>query len=139
MLKKCILICNLLSFTAAAHAQIDNIYQGAPQLKDTIYNFVFDSINTDLGEVEPVNINNRLTKKFIYIGDTPVVITCQKSGDPHFICDFPHEPIVKGKIYSFTVCFWFQGGSGVFNKLMSLELSDGRSLFFKFKGHYKNQ
>jgi hypothetical protein len=139
MLKKCILICNLLLLTAATHAQIDNKFQGVQQFKDTIYNFVFDSLNNDLGIVEPVNKNNRLAKKFIYIGDTPVFIVGQKSGDPHFICEYPKEPMVKGKIYSFTVCFWFEGGVGVFDKLMSLELSDGRSIFFKFKGHYKNQ
>ncbi len=108
-----------------------------PVFRDTIADFVFDSLNNDLGEVEPVNINNRRTKRFIYLGEEPVSIVDQQSGDPHFICDYPIEPLKKGIVYSITICFWFQNGQGRFNKTMALRLSNGRLLFFTYKGVYK--
>jgi hypothetical protein len=130
----------VLMFIFAAffcNAQSEGKKPESYQFKDTIYSFVFDSLNSDLGEVEPANINNRMVKHFIYLGEKPTFITGQKSGDPHFICEYPKEPIVRGKVYSFTVCFWFQNGKGSFNKLMMLELDDGKFITFKFKGVYR--
>ena len=36
--------------------------------KDTVFNFVFDSISHNLGDIVPTNENNRLVKYFKYIG-----------------------------------------------------------------------
>ena len=138
-MKQLMLIIVNIFFLLSGIAQSVEKKQASFQFKDTVYNFVFDSVNNDLGLVEPVNINNRMIKHFIYTGDTPVIISGTKTSDPHFICDYPKEPIVKGKVYAFTVCFYFENGKGVFNKVMSLELSDGRSIYFRFKGRYKEK
>jgi len=138
-MKQLMLVIVNIFFLLSGIAQSLEKKQASFQFKDTVYNFVFDSVNNDLGLVEPVNINNRMIKHFIYTGDTPVIISNTKTSDPHFICDYPKEPIIKGKVYDFTVCFYFENGKGVFNKMMSLELSDGRSIYFRFKGRYKEK
>lgn len=103
--------------------------------KDTIENFVFDSIVNHFDEL----IEPRLIKHFKYLGKEPVFIVGQRSGDPHFICDYPQEPLLTNKIYSFTVCFYLPTGPAFFNKTMWLELSNGKNLYFTFKGKYRSK
>ncbi|MFM7709351.1 MAG: hypothetical protein ACKO5C_00405 [Ferruginibacter sp.] len=138
MVRFTLISCFLVGFISFADAQTDPSSFTKFTFRDTIHNLVFDSLRNDMGEVEPVNVNNQMVKHFIYLGDEPVFITSQKSGDPHFICDYPQEPIVRGKVYSFTVCFWFQNGRGHFNKQMMLELNNGKQIFFTFKGRYRH-
>jgi len=104
--------------------------------KDTIFNFAFDSIDNNLGKIVPTNENNRLVKYFKYIGTEPIIITRAWTGDPHFICEYPREPLIPNKFYSFTICFWHQGRQGKMSKLMGFYLSDGNRITLKFTGTY---
>ena len=104
--------------------------------KDTVFNIAFDSIFHNLGNIIPTYEHNRLVKHFKYIGTKPILITKVWTSDPHFICDFPNEPLVPNKIYSFTVCFCHQGRQGNMTKVMGFELSDGNRISFQFTGKY---
>jgi hypothetical protein len=104
--------------------------------KDTLFNIAFDSVAHNLGHIQPVNKQNRLVKYFKYVGTDPVLITRAWSGDPHYICDYPREPLVPNKIYSYTICFWHKGRQGKLNKLMGFNLSDGNSIVLRFTGEY---
>lgn len=99
---------------------------------DTVLSIVSDSLRHDLGEI-PMN-NNKLTKYFKYIGKVPSTITRTWTGDPHFICDYPHEPLIPGKIYSLTICFWNEGRTGFFETVMGFDLSNGEHISFQFRG-----
>ena len=136
-MRSMLLIGVLVGCAYFTHAQSSSSMPLNLVFRDTIADFVFDSLDNDLGDVAPVNTNNRRTKRFMYLGAEPVFIVGQQSGDPHFICDYPKEPLKKGVVYSITVCFWFQNGKGRFNKTMSLKLSNGQLLFFKYKGQFK--
>lgn len=100
---------------------------------DTLQGIATDSFSHDLGNIPMVN--NKLKKTFIYTGADTVFITRTWTGDPHFICEYPKEAIVKGKSYSFTVCFWNEGRPGLFHKTMGFELSNGEMIAFIFKGN----
>jgi len=104
--------------------------------KDTVFNIAFDSIAHNLGKIVPTNENNTLVKYFKYIGKEPIVITRVWTGDPHFICEYPREPLIPNKIYSFTVCFWHKERQGKLHKRMGFNLSDGNIITFTFSGTY---
>lgn len=104
--------------------------------KDTIFNFAFDSIAHNLGNIVPTNENNHLVKYFKYIGTEPILITRAWTGDPHFICEYPREPLIPNKIYSFTICFWHEGRQGKMVKVMGFDLSDSNRILFTFTGTY---
>ena len=104
--------------------------------KDTVFNFAFDSISHNLGNIVPINKNNRLVKYFKYIGTEPIVLTSPWTGDPHFICEYPREPLIPNKIYSLTICFWHQDRQGKMTKEMGFNLSGGNLIIFKFTGTY---
>ncbi len=99
---------------------------------DTLQDIATDSFSHDLGNIPMVN--NKLTKPFIYTGTDTLFIIRTWTGDPHYICEYPKEAIVKGKTYAFTVCFWNEGRPGLFNKTMGFELSNGKRIVFVFKG-----
>lgn len=117
----------LLIFSASASGQ-----KGEKIFRDTAGTIATDSFVHDLGSIPKVN--NTLVKFFKYTGKEPAFITRTWTGDPHFICEYPHEPLVKGKIYSFTVCF-AQTVPGVFNKTMGFDLSNGERISFVFKAN----
>lgn len=104
--------------------------------KDTVFNFAFDSIAHNLGNIVPTNENNRLVKYFKYIGTEPIIISGAWTGDPHFICEYPREPLIPNKIYSFTICFYHQDRQGKMTKVMGFDLSDGNKILFKCTGTY---
>ena len=99
---------------------------------DTVLSIVCDSIKHDLGEIPMTN--NKLTRYFKYIGKGKVTITRTWTGDPHFICDYPHGTLAPGKTYSFTICFWNEGKPGFFETVMGFDLSNGEHIAFQFKG-----
>lgn len=99
---------------------------------DTLHGIVTDSFSHDLGDIPMVN--NKLVKYFNYTGPDTLFILRTWTGDPHYICDHPKGPIVKGKDYSITVCFWNEGRTGLFHQTMGFELSNGKSIVFVFKG-----
>jgi hypothetical protein len=105
--------------------------------RDTVSCIAFDSISHNLGYIAPVNENNRVVKYFKYLGKEPVVITRAWSPDPHFICDYPREPLLFNHVYSFTTCFWYQGQRGSLSKSVGLDFSDGTKVTFKFNGVYR--
>ncbi|MEI6349085.1 MAG: hypothetical protein WCP69_14150 [Bacteroidota bacterium] len=101
--------------------------------KDTLFSIVTDLLNHNLGDIPAVN--NKLVKYFKYIGKESVCIVKAWTSDPHFICEYPIEPLVIGKIYSFTVCFSNNGRVGHFNKVMGFDLSSGERIYFRFKAN----
>ena len=102
--------------------------------KDTVFNFAFDSISHNLGDIVPTYENNRLVKYFKYIGTEPIVINRAWTGDPHYICIYPEEPLIPNKIYSFTICFYHQNRLGKMTKTMGFDLSDGTQIYLTFTG-----
>lgn len=100
--------------------------------KDTIFDFAFDSLNCQMLDMSPKN--TRLAKTFKYLGNDTVFIRRAWTNDPHFICKFPNEPLQKGKIYTFDVCFAFEGREGPFNKAMGFELSNDKVITMRFFG-----
>jgi hypothetical protein len=99
---------------------------------DTVNNFVTDSLTHNLGFV-PQNCA-KLTKYFKYIGKDEISIVKCWTGDPHFICEFPKEKLIPGKIYSFEVCFYQINRPGRFNKAMGFKLSNDSLIAFRFEG-----
>lgn len=101
-----------------------------PVYLDTLHGIVTDGFTVDFGTVKA--LPPRFIKEFKYVGKKPVVITRSWTSDPHFICDYPKEPLMPGKTYSFTVCF--VNRCGPLNKTMGIDLSDGSTIPFRFKG-----
>ena len=104
--------------------------------RDTVYNIAFDSLSNDLGNIIPSNAHNRFIKHFKYIGTDSIRIAAAWTSDPHFICEYPQEYLVPGKIYSCTVCFWHEERQGVMHKTMGFDLSDANRITFTFTGKY---
>ena len=103
------------------------------EFRDTIYDFAFDSLTCNM-----VNMPQRhmiITKKFKYLGHDEIEIIRAWTGDPHFICDYPKEPLKKGKIYTFNICFHFKDRKVPFNKEMGFDLSNKRRIDFTFFGN----
>ena len=103
--------------------------------KDTLFNFVFDSLTNNLGLI-PNNENKKLVKCFKYIGKEPIVFSNARGGDPHYICYYPKEVIIPNKIYSFTVCFWHKKRWGNMAKNINIYFSNNTEILIKFKGTY---
>ena len=107
-------------------------------LKDTIGDFVFDALVTEMDTVEAKN--SRLIKYFKYIGTDSVKINRTFTSDPHYICQSPYNQILKkDSIYSFTVCFSHQGRVGNFHKSMGFNFSNGQGVLLTFKGFVKQE
>ena len=101
--------------------------------RDTFHGWVADSFVNNMGEVrqEP---STYLIKHFKYIGKDTVWITNAFTNDPHYICQWPKEMLIPGKVYAFKVCFTFQGRPGSFNKVMGFHLSNGISITYRVEG-----
>lgn len=99
---------------------------------DTIQNIVTDSLEHNIGIVPQTR--GGLTKYFKYTGVEDVYIRKPFTSDPHFICEYPKEPLVSGKIYSFEVCFTHINRLGCFNKSMGFILSNDSVIIFRFTG-----
>lgn len=98
--------------------------------KDTLSNLAFDSSTTRLYAMQKGQY--RLVKYFKYVGDSAVVITKAWTNDPHYICDYPTEPLIPGKVYAFSTCFSFFPGQ--FQKRMGFNLSNGEVITLIYKG-----
>ncbi len=120
----------------ALHAQTPNTNQIV--LKDTVLQFVFDSVHHNLGWINPRK-NARVTKHFKYVGTETVSITRAWTGDPHYICNYPKEPLKPNKTYTFSVCFSHKNRAGVMSKQMGFDLSNGQKITFRFTGQYAPQ
>lgn len=104
--------------------------------KDTLNNFVYDSISNNLGNLPITNTNSRLIKHFKYIGKEKVCIVKAWTGDPHFICEYPTDLLIPNKIYSYTICFYNLGMSPNMSKVMGFKFSDESLVSFKFYKKY---
>lgn len=102
-----------------------------PVFSDTLHGIATDGFTIDFGTIAA--FPSRFAKSFKYTGKEPVVITRSWTSDPHFICEYPKEPLMQGKTYTFKVCF--SQRCGPFNKTMGFDLSDGSSIPFRFKGN----
>lgn len=122
----------LLSTLTISNLHAQNEQQLKVEFKDSFQFFVTDSFLHDLGEIP--DTNNKIVKYFKYIGSEPVFIQRTFTGDPHFICRWPREPLMPGQIYSFTVCFWHKHRRGHFKKRMGFILSNNERISFIFKG-----
>jgi hypothetical protein len=105
--------------------------------KDTLNGWTTDSFSHNLGLVPP--IDRRLVKYFKYIGNETVTISNAWTQDPHHICGHPNDTLVKGKIYSFKVCFMNQSRVGKFKKVMGFDLSNGQRITYEFEGDVQKQ
>ena len=98
------------------------------QFNDTIGSLAFQSKVIDLGARD--SLPNKLTRYFIYLSDTPTIITKALTSDPHFICYYPREVLEKGKVYEFTICFANRGYPGPMNKRLGFQLDNGEQIYF---------
>jgi len=139
-MKKYILIISILItiIISCSVGNRKNLTENKPIQKDTLlfldtmFNIVTDSFANNMGRV--TSFDKRLIKYFKYIGNDTVSIVRTWTGDPHFICEYPHEPLIKNQIYSIEICFSFTGNKGTFNKTMGFNLTNGDIIIFRFKG-----
>lgn len=115
------------------NADIDTVDTNSIVFRDTLFSIVTDSLSHDFGEIS-IRGTYTLIKYFKYIGNDTVHITRVWTGDPHYICKYPQEPLVSGKIYSMSVCFYFGGRRGRFQKTMGFNLSNDKVISFRFSG-----
>jgi Family of unknown function (DUF6370) len=100
---------------------------------DTLHSIAIDSFNHNMGNVTPAT--RRLVKYFKYIGKEPIEIQSIWAGEPHFICEYPKEPLMPEQIYSITICFWFHSSPSNFSKAMGFIMNNGERISFHFKGY----
>jgi hypothetical protein len=104
------------------------------EFPDTVHNLAFESLHFILpGPSRFSTTHARL--RFKYLGDSPAVITRVRTSDPHFISDYPHEPLVKDKIYEYTISFTFSNYQGLFRKAMSFEINGNKEIAFEVTGN----
>lgn len=103
---------------------------------DTIHQFAIDSLQHDLGKFIPATEKDELSKRIKYIGEDTIWIQKAWTGDPHFICDWPKEPLRPNKVYEIKICFFHKGRRGRLSKKMGLLLSNGERITFHFTGRY---
>jgi hypothetical protein len=106
--------------------------QSRVQFRDTSGVIVADSFHHNSGRI-PM-FNNRLVKYFKIIGKDTLYIRNAWTGDPHYICEYPREPLIPGKTYSITICFWYEGRPGFYQKAMGFDLSNGDRATYIFSG-----
>lgn len=122
-----------VSYSNQNKTRADSIDTNSIVFRDTLYNMATDSLTHDLGKIS-IRGTYTLLKYFKYIGTDTVSITRAWTSDPHYICKYPQEPLVSGKIYSMSVCFYFGGQQGQFQKVMGFNLSNGAVVSFRFSG-----
>jgi len=129
-----ILLCVVFLFANANDCKHTKAQNQEVVLKDTVGDFVFDAIIENLDTVPMRNAS--MVKYFKYIGSDTVKIERAFTNDPHFICEYPRNIILKKNfVYPFTICFWFQSGKGYFHKNMGFTFSNGQRVEFLFNGY----
>lgn len=105
-----------------------------PEFPDTVQNLAFESLHFILpGPSRFSTTHARL--RFKYLGDSPALITRVRTSDPHFISDYPHEPLVKDKIYEYTISFTFSNYQRLFRKAMAFEINGNKEIAFEVTGN----
>ena len=136
-MEKTIVLYIFLLFSFLCQSQDKIKVEEAIVFKDTLNNFVYDSISNNLGKIPFSYESSRLVKHFKYIGKDKIYILKAWAQDPHYICDYPTDILIPNKIYSYTICFYNNGRSGKTQKSMGFNFSDNGSVSFKFFGQYK--
>ncbi len=113
-------------------ALVINNANAQTDFRDTVGVIVMDSLNSNIGLLKDVGRSFKVKKQFKYIGEEVAVITRTWTGDPHYICEYPKEPLKKNQVYSITICF--VGRVGRFIKTMGFDLSNGERVNLNFKG-----
>lgn len=125
----------LAPFNAASQQISYTEVESIPVFRDTVGPLAFDSIFHRMVTIsQPVNFH--IEKKLKNIGKVPVIISSTFTSDPHFICDYPREPILPGRTYSFKVCFTFPSIRQKYHwqKIMGFVLSDSTIIQLHFEG-----
>jgi len=115
-----------------------NLNQQIPQnleFKDTSGWLVFDDGIIELDTFDTDTFNTRMKRYFKFIRKEPLVITRAFTSDPHFICNYPKEPLVPGGIYSYSICFYVKGSRGRMHKVMGFDLSDKSKSYIRITGY----
>ena len=128
------LVFGWLAFFSSASGQ--EIKPVTGPLQDTITIFTRDTYKHDFGDIPMENF--RLFKYFRYTGPDSIFITRAWTSDPHFICKWPREPLINGKVYLLHFCFWHEDRPGKFYKIMGLDFSSGQRVSFVFEGNVIN-
>lgn len=102
------------------------------EFTDTIGGFAFDSLNHNLGIVS--DTTRSIIKYFKYVGDHFGIISSVWTQDPHFICDYPKEPLIKGKIYFLRICLALSHTKGNFSNTMGFVSDSGDRISLSIKG-----
>lgn len=93
---------------------------------------IIQKITIDVGEftsdVQKIQCSFRCSD----IND-PFFIVRAFTGDPHFICNYPREPLQTDSVYTFTICMARRVGP--LNKTMGFNFSNGKRVFFRLKGN----
>lgn len=124
----------LFLFVQELNAQQNTIVEQSIVFKDTVNQMVTDSCHHDFGNISQYH-PSRLKKYFKYIGTKKINILRAWTGDPHYICSYPKEELIPGKVYCIEICFYFKGRIGAINKKMGLIFSDETRLDFTFKAN----
>lgn len=114
--------CVYISGASAVRAQQDTLL---PEI-------VFDAKALELGLLPQENM--RVTIPFVYLGKEPQLISRVWTGDPHYVCKYPQEPLMPGKEYTLTVCFWLRDRPGPMNRNVTLWLANGRAFVCRLRG-----
>lgn len=93
---------------------------------------VFDAKALDLGLLPQQNM--RVHVPFLYLGKEPQLIARIWVGDPHYACEYPREPLMPGKQYTLTVCFWLCDRPGPLLRSFTLSLANGENVTGLFRG-----
>jgi hypothetical protein len=130
----------LLIFCTPVFSQNNSYNIPEPEIifRDTVEMLAFDSATHSLSTTNKT-VNFRIVKHFKNIGQSPVIISQAFTSDPHFICEYPREPMIQGKVYAFKVCFTFTSSSVDYHwkKTMGFILSDEKRIDLHFEGDVK--
>ena len=109
--------------------------------QDTVGSHIeIDSLNHDLGVIDPANYEEKVVKSFRYTGKKPILIERIWTQDPHFICQYPKGVLKPNQVYSITICFTHhQNAVGKIRKNIGFTLSDGTKVSMWFTGDYAQQ
>ena len=111
-------------------------YCNGQTFRDTVGEFVFDSLKHDLGKIKLEDNPRYIIKYFKYIGKDTAKITKAYTSDPHYICKWPVEDLLPGMVYSYTICISPQRYIGLWNKHMGFVFSDGTTMMIDLRGEY---
>ena len=128
----------MMGYCFEASAQyVDRIWNDTLQLNFSDSN---TTIVIDMGDIhiDSSASGYYLKVHFEYnnIDEQPAIISKTFTSDPHYICAYPHEPMMEDSTYFFVVCF--ANRTGPLNKVMGFNTNSPSGeivkVSFRFKG-----